>query len=194
MRNKFKKVLKNRIFIFVLGGLIFGTVGVCAATYFPSNQVTYDNKTSGLESTDVQGAIDELYNTCQSSSSVVLGNYIYFTSNGVKSTNTDTLTDTYLLYKVPITGGSDEEVVNIPIQKEIDKYHTGSYNIKNFYIVDDYIYFTSNGVNNTSSNIYSLYKVPITGGSDEEVVNIPIQRKIESWNIGSYNIEFFNIE
>ena len=64
MRNKFKKVLKNRIFIFVLGGLIFGTVGVCAATYFPSNQVTYDNKTSGLESTDVQGAIDELYNAC----------------------------------------------------------------------------------------------------------------------------------
>lgn len=64
MRNKFKKLLKNRIFIFVLGGLIFGTVGVCAATYFPSNQVTYDNKTSGLESTDVQGAIDELYNAC----------------------------------------------------------------------------------------------------------------------------------
>ena len=64
MRNKLKKVLKNRIFIFVLGGLIFGTVGVCAATYFPSNQVTYDNKASGLESTDVQGAIDELYNAC----------------------------------------------------------------------------------------------------------------------------------
>ena len=29
-----------------------------------SNYVSYDNKTSGLESTDVQGAIDELYNTC----------------------------------------------------------------------------------------------------------------------------------
>ena len=33
-------------------------------TYFPSNDVTYDNKISGLKSTDVQGAIDELYNVC----------------------------------------------------------------------------------------------------------------------------------
>ena len=189
-----KKVLKNNVFCFILGAFIFGFIGVSAATYFPSNQVTFDNKTSGLKSTDVQGAIDELYNTCQSCSSGVLGDYIYFTSNGVKSKNTDTLSNTYLLYKVPITGGLDEEVVNIPIQKEIDKYHTGNYNIKNFYIVDDYIYFTSNGVNNTSSNTYLLYKVSITGGSDEEVVNIPIQKEIETWNTGSYNIEFFNIE
>ncbi len=35
-----------------------------AMTYFPSNQTVYDNKTSGLKSTDVQGAIDELYNVC----------------------------------------------------------------------------------------------------------------------------------
>ncbi len=129
-----KKNLKNRIFIFVLGGVIFGTVGVCAVTYFPSNQVTFDNKMSGLKSTDVQGAIDELYNTCQSCSSKVLGDYIYFTSNGVKSKNTDTLSNTYLLYKVPITGGSDEKVVNISIQKEIENWHTGNYNIEFFNI------------------------------------------------------------
>ena len=40
-------------------------MGVYAATYFPSNDVTYDNSSSGLKSTDVQGAIDELYNTCK---------------------------------------------------------------------------------------------------------------------------------
>ena len=62
--KKFKRILKNRIFIFILGGLIFGAIGVSAATYFPSNQVTYDNKTSGLKSKDVQGALDELYSTC----------------------------------------------------------------------------------------------------------------------------------
>ena len=33
-------------------------------TYFPSNQVTYENSESGMQATDVQGAIDELYNTC----------------------------------------------------------------------------------------------------------------------------------
>ena len=59
--KQIKKIFKNRIFIFILGGLIFGTVGVYAATYFPSNNVTYDNSESGLTSTDVQGAIDELY-------------------------------------------------------------------------------------------------------------------------------------
>ena len=64
MKEKIKEIFKNRIFIFILGGLIFGSVGVTAATYFPSNDVTYDNKESGLSSTDVQGAIDELYGLC----------------------------------------------------------------------------------------------------------------------------------
>ena len=66
--KKIKKVLKNRIFIFVVTALVFGTIGVSAATYFPSNDVTYDNTESGLESTNVQGAIDELYNTCKNPS------------------------------------------------------------------------------------------------------------------------------
>ena len=63
-REEIKKVLKNRIFIFVLGGLIFSAVSVYAATVFPSDDVTYDNTESGISSTNVQGAIDELYNTC----------------------------------------------------------------------------------------------------------------------------------
>ena len=41
-----------------------GTISVYAVTYFPSKDTTYDNSNSGLESTNVQGAIDELYNTC----------------------------------------------------------------------------------------------------------------------------------
>ena len=44
---------------------VCGIVGVYAATYFPSNDVTYDNKESGLVSTNVQGAIDELYGKAQ---------------------------------------------------------------------------------------------------------------------------------
>ncbi len=61
---RLRRIFKNRIFIFVMTALIFCTIGVSAATYFPSNQVTYDNKTSGLKSTDVQGALDELYGVC----------------------------------------------------------------------------------------------------------------------------------
>lgn len=61
---RLRRIFKNRMFIFVMTALVFSIIGVSAATYFPSNQVTYDNKTSGLSSTNVQGAIDELYNTC----------------------------------------------------------------------------------------------------------------------------------
>ncbi len=49
---------------FILGVLSAAVVVVYAETYFPSNQVTYDNTVSGLSSTNVQTAIDELYNTC----------------------------------------------------------------------------------------------------------------------------------
>ena len=37
---------------------------VYAAVTFPSNEVTYDNTESGLSSTNVKGAIDELYTEC----------------------------------------------------------------------------------------------------------------------------------
>ena len=60
-----KKNFKTKVLYFILGALIFGTIGVSAATYFESNLVTYDNKESGLNSTNVQGAIDELYNACK---------------------------------------------------------------------------------------------------------------------------------
>lgn len=75
MKEKIKKVFKSKIFFFILGVFVCGTAGVYAATYFPSVDVTYDNTGSGLESMDVQGAIDELYNTC--SKVVSTGDYIF---------------------------------------------------------------------------------------------------------------------
>ena len=67
-KEKIKKVLKNRIFIFVMSAILFSVVGVSAATYFESGAVTYDNTESGLTSTNVQGAIDELYVKAQQTS------------------------------------------------------------------------------------------------------------------------------
>ena len=64
MKEKTKEFLKKYLIGFVLGVVSACTVSVIAATYFPSNDVTYDNKESGLSSTNVQGAIDELYKTC----------------------------------------------------------------------------------------------------------------------------------
>ena len=60
IKNNFKGIIIGTI----IGILLCGTIGVMAITYFPSNDVTYDNKESGLSSTDVQGAIDELYGIC----------------------------------------------------------------------------------------------------------------------------------
>ena len=62
-----KKIIKSRVFWCLITVLVVGTVSVVAATYFPSNQVTYDNTASGLSSTNVQGAIDELYAKCDGS-------------------------------------------------------------------------------------------------------------------------------
>ena len=76
MKEKIKKILKNRIFICILTAIIFGTIGASAATYFPSKDVTYDNTESGLKSTDVQGAIDELYNNCFPPESPTVGDII----------------------------------------------------------------------------------------------------------------------
>ena len=64
MKEKIKKIIFGYLPGFVLGVITAISISVIAATYFPSKDVTYDNKESGLSSTDVQGAIDELYAEC----------------------------------------------------------------------------------------------------------------------------------
>ena len=64
MTIKLKTLFQNRLFLCIVMLLIGGSVSVYAVTYFPSSQTTYDNSNSGLKSTDVQGAIDELYTAC----------------------------------------------------------------------------------------------------------------------------------
>lgn len=63
--QKIKEILKNCIFGIILSAVLCGGISVYAITYFPSNQTTYDNSDSGMTSTNVQDAIDELYNVCK---------------------------------------------------------------------------------------------------------------------------------
>ena len=61
--SKVKNIIKKNYKImigFMLGGIIFGTF-VYAETVFKSSDIAYDNSSSGLTSTNLQGAIDELY-------------------------------------------------------------------------------------------------------------------------------------
>ena len=62
--KKIKEFSKKYLIGFFIGLILFTIVGVSAATYFPSNQTTYNNGTTGMSATNVQTAIDELYNTC----------------------------------------------------------------------------------------------------------------------------------
>ena len=78
MNEKIKEFLKKYFIGFIIGVITTFSISVIAATYFPSKDVTYDNKESGLESQNVQGAIDELYGIC---TAVPAGDQIIATSN-----------------------------------------------------------------------------------------------------------------
>ena len=57
-----KKLIEDKSILYAIIGLILGVsiTGVVAYSVY-ANKVTYDNTQSGLQSTNVQGAIDELY-------------------------------------------------------------------------------------------------------------------------------------
>ncbi len=59
-----KDYIKKNIIGFIVGVILCMGSLVYAAVTFPSNEVSYDNTESGLSSTTVKGAIDELYNEC----------------------------------------------------------------------------------------------------------------------------------
>ena len=152
MKEKVKKVLKNRMFIFVCGGLFFSTVSVFAITYFPSNQVTYDNETSGLKATQVQAAIDELYSTCKNntSGSGGSGNNIYFFYDGFGDGDPG-------IYKMPISGGY---LTKIPVKGSTASSVGPYYEADELLISNNYIYFVSSGGDGDPG----IYKMPISGG------------------------------
>ena len=74
IKSLFKKNVKLVIGI-IIGGVVFGTLGVYAATIlYNANEIGYDNtrvaieKTSGGNATNVQEAIESLYTKANSDS------------------------------------------------------------------------------------------------------------------------------
>ena len=55
-----KKIINSKVFIFVLGLVVAGSIGVCAYT-ISSSDISYDNSASGIEADNVKDAIDDLY-------------------------------------------------------------------------------------------------------------------------------------
>lgn len=70
-----KRIIKNPIFTFILGTLIFGSIGVVSAYTIFANDIGYTpkdstwKKSNGEDITNVGDAIDELYNKASNSSS-----------------------------------------------------------------------------------------------------------------------------
>ena len=60
--RKILKIIKHNVLGFIVGAVMFGSLGVYAATVILGSNVVYDNASSKLTSTNVQDAIDELYN------------------------------------------------------------------------------------------------------------------------------------
>ncbi len=66
MKSKVKQLVS-----FVLGGLLMASVSVYAVTtLYEAKEVGYDNSSSGTSNTDVQGALDELYELSESAGSI----------------------------------------------------------------------------------------------------------------------------
>ena len=66
--KRIRSILKKNyklLIAFLLGLIVSGTT-VYAAILHNSNEVSYNNRTSGLSSTTVQDAIDEINNVCNS--------------------------------------------------------------------------------------------------------------------------------
>ena len=61
MKDYFKSELKHIPMMLLLIVLFYGTTALADNYLFNSNEVEYDNSTSNISSSNVQGAIDELY-------------------------------------------------------------------------------------------------------------------------------------
>ena len=72
--------MKNIIIGIIIGGMIFGTIGVVASTTISSKNVTYQDKT-------VDNALNELYNEAVTGKELVAA---AITNKGINTASTDT--------------------------------------------------------------------------------------------------------
>jgi len=109
-----KKILKSRLFTFILGLVIAGSIGVYAVNV-SSSEVSYDNTNSGSEATTVEGAIDDLYskvenntsNVCAGIKQVELGTATSYNIKSLYPGLYDKLTNDNFYYRM---GGSSTSI------------------------------------------------------------------------------------
>ena len=81
-----KKVLKSRIFAFIVGSIIFGSIGVVSAYTILANDIGYTSKDTTWKVDNVKDAIDDLY-TNANTTITVLNNQISNKDTEINSLN-----------------------------------------------------------------------------------------------------------
>ena len=125
------KILKNRLFIFILGGILFSSIAVFAVTTISADKITYTDK-NNVERT-VDTVLDDLYSKANGSFSPEL---LWTNPNPASSFEEQTISLDLSEYKYIIlvtkTGAEDEndykprESIIIPINTEYP-YGVGAY-------------------------------------------------------------------
>ena len=64
--KKIGRIIKNNLFGFIVGALVFGGVGVAYAANVLSSNVSYSNTNSKMGASNVSDALDELYEMAKS--------------------------------------------------------------------------------------------------------------------------------
>ena len=138
------KIIRQNIIGFILGLLVMGT-GVYAATVILGSNVVYDNASSKLTSTNVQDAIDELYNKAFVKKNIKAYTYSETGSNKCINGEEKTCVEN-TCYK--------SKTANSCIQGTIIKYYVNDTEQKVFYVLhDDGATITMQQRENTVRNI-----------------------------------------
>ena len=77
-----KRIFKNPIFTFILGGILFGSITGVVAYSYSSNDISYTPKDTNWNVDNVGSAIDDLYNNRISENA--FGTVLYSSSQGDK--------------------------------------------------------------------------------------------------------------
>ena len=123
IRNNVKVVVA-----FILGGIILGTCGAYASSVISASDVSYSNTTSGISSTNVQDAIEELYDKTFVKQKIKAYTYSETGNNKCINGEEKTCVET-TCYKT--------KTANSCIQGTIIKYYVNDTEQKVFYVLHD---------------------------------------------------------
>ena len=129
-----RKISGNiKLVIILLVGILCSVVGVTAATLINGKGVTYDNTTSQLNSTNLQDAINELYNKADTTNFKV-GDYVSMTP-----------TKTTFTIPMTLTGYTENQTINpseLNLWRVIKINDNGTIDMVSEYISSSYFHIT----------------------------------------------------